>query len=131
MTIVDTSVWIEFFKKTEKYFSDVKRCMERQQIFAYEPIFAELLQGVKGRRESEIIQQYWRFLPRVKIEDGLIKAGIFSAEKKLFSLGVGLIDACILVAAQETQSQIWTLDKKLLAIIPDALIMKNEHFKAI
>jgi len=125
MIIVDTSVWIAFFKKAEQYFSPVKRFMENQQIFAYEPIFGELLQGVKNRRESEIIQQYWAFLPRIGIENGLIKAGILFAEKKLLSFGVGLIDACIVVAAQETQSQIWTLDKKLIAITPDELILKD------
>jgi len=37
---------------------------------------------------------------------------------------VGLIDACILVAAQETQSSIWTLDKKLKNVLPTDLVFE-------
>jgi predicted nucleic acid-binding protein len=122
MIIIDTSVWIEFLKKNEEYFSEVRKLIEDQQVFAHEPIFAELFQGVKNRRENEIIQQYWTFLPKVNVPSCWIKAGIFSAQNQLLSLGVGLIDACILVAAHETQSQIWTLDKKLIRVMPKELI---------
>ena len=124
MIILDTSVWIEFLKGNVSYFSNVRELIEKQQIIAHEPIFAELLQGVKNRRENEIINQYWTFLPKTNIRDSWIKAGEYSAQHKLLAFGVGLIDACILIAAQETQSAVWTLDKKLKGVLPTGLVFE-------
>ncbi len=122
MTIVDTSIWIEFFKGNEDYFAWIRAEVEHQKILACEPVFAELLQGVKNRREKEIVEQYWKFLPKVEIEDGWIKAGILSSERKLLSFGVGLIDSYILLMSMETNSKIWSLDKKLLKVVPPELV---------
>ena len=124
MIILDTSVWIEFLKGNVSYFANVRELIEKQQILAHEPIFAELLQGVKNQRENEIIHQYWTFLPKTNISGSWIKAGEYSAQHKLLVLGVGLIDACILVAAQETESSIWTLDKKLKNVLPTGMIFE-------
>src|SRR5690349_10160981 len=114
MILVDTSVWIEFFRHHEAYFNSLRKQIEGQNVYAFEPIFGELLQGVKNRREKEVIEQYWKFLPRLEIEGFLIKGGILSSERKLLSHGVGLIDSCILVASTESHSPVWSLDKKLL-----------------
>jgi predicted nucleic acid-binding protein len=122
MILVDTSVWIEFFKHNELYFTNLRKLTEAQNVVAIEPVFGELLQGVKGRREKELIEQYWKFLPKLEIQEPWIKAGLLSSERKLFSHGVGLIDACILVAAMETNSTVWSLDKKLLNILPEDLV---------
>ena len=122
MTIVDTSIWIEFFKGNVSYFDVIRTEIEHLKILACEPVFAELLQGVKNRREKQIIEQYWRFLPKAEIEDCWIKAGILSSERKLLSYGVGLIDSCILMMSIETNSKIWSLDKKLLKVVPPELI---------
>lgn len=126
MILVDTSVWIEFLKRNEYYFSDLRTQIENQTVFAFEPIFGELLQGVKNRREKEIIEQYWKFLPKIDIDECWIKAGMLSAERKLLSHGVGLVDTCILVASTETNSRIWTLDKKLLNIVPEELVYLSD-----
>ena len=122
MTLIDTSVWIEFLKGNPAYFNEIRTLVEHQKILACEPVFAELLQGVKTRREKEIIEQYWKFLPKAEIDDCWIKAGNLSAERKLVSHGVGLVDSCILSIAIETNSQIWSLDKKLLKVVPDELV---------
>jgi len=120
--ILDTSVWIEFLKGNVGYFAKVRELIEKQQVLAHEPIFAELLQGVKNKREDEIIHQYWTFLPKTNIRNSWIKAGEYSAQHKLLAFGVGIVDACILVAALETQSSIWTLDKKLRGALPTGLV---------
>jgi len=120
--ILDTSVWIEFLKGNVGYFAKVRELIEKQQVLAHEPIFAELLQGVKDKREDEIIHQYWTFLPKTNIRDCWVKAENFSAQHKLLAFGVGIVDACILVAALETQSSIWTLDKKLRGVLPTGLV---------
>ena len=114
MIIVDTSVWIDFLKGKDAIFERMVMLLENNQVLALEPIFAELLQGAKNKKESKLIKQYWENLPKMD-EYGLwIEAGTLSAEKKYYAHGVGLIDTIIIATAQKTKSKIWSLDKKLL-----------------
>lgn len=119
MIILDTSVWIEFFKRTPEYFQTITRLLEDQLILAVECIFAELLQGAKNKRERGIIKLYWENLPKAA-QDGLwVEAGIYSSENKLFSQGVGIIDIVILFAGRKNKAQIWSLDKKFNSILSE------------
>ena len=118
MILIDTSVWIEFLKGNSAYTSRITAILEQGLGYACEPVFGELLQGAKNRRETEIIRRYWENLPRIEIPDLFIQGGLYSQKKKLLSHGVGLIDALLLVLAEEADCRIWTLDKKLLRVIP-------------
>lgn len=123
MIVLDTSVWIEFLKNNTEYFSKVKYLLENQQVLAIECVFGELLQGAKNKREIEIISLYWENLPKSKIENGWIQAGIYSSMNKLTSRGVGIIDSYIITSARNNNAQIWSLDKKL-----NSLLKKEERF---
>ncbi len=112
MIIVDTSVWIEFFRNNNYYINIIEKLIEERKIYAIECIFGELLQGSRSEREINIITQYWVNLPKVQEEGIWILAGNISYKNKLFSKGVGLIDLAILSAARENKLKIWTLDKK-------------------
>ena len=90
-------------------------------IAAFEPIFGELLQGARNDSERQFIVELWNTIPQVSAEQVWVRAGIRSSEKSYISQGVGLIDCAILIAAEENDLSIVTLDKKLLAIIPDRL----------
>jgi predicted nucleic acid-binding protein len=125
MIIIDTSVWIEFLKGNKAYFPKICKLMEYREILAVECIFGELLQGVKNKREHEIIKKYWEYLPKEKYENIIIEAGEYSAQNKLLDYGVGLIDAIILMHAIKSKTRIWTLDKKFQKITPQEL-MYNE-----
>jgi predicted nucleic acid-binding protein len=122
MIIIDTSIWIEFFRGNKLYFSDVKKLLENQKILAIDVIFAELLQGVKSNKEIEIIIKYWENLPKIIQAEMVIEAGIYSAKNKLTDKGIGLIDSIIIIAALKTKSKIWTLDKKLLKVLDNNII---------
>lgn len=117
MIVIDTSVWVEFLKGDEPVFSKMQVLLEKEEVLACEPVFAELMQGVKNKREREIIFQYWLHLPKSSFDGNFIEAGVESGKKKWFSKGVGLIDAGILLYAQHNESTVWTLDKKFLSII--------------
>lgn len=119
MILVDTSIWIEFFRGREPFFTSLKEQIARQNIFAPECVFGELLQGARDQGERALLTDYWQYLPR-QDEAGLwLEAGSLSSEKRFVSKGVGLIDALIVVMAREHRSQIWTLDKKLLSVLED------------
>lgn len=117
MILVDTSIWIEFFKAKLPFFDQLKPELEKQNVLGLECIFGELLQGAKNKKEIEILVTYWNNLPKVD-EAGLwIEAGIFSSQNQFFSKGVGLIDALLIAASKKYQATIWTLDKKLKSVL--------------
>ena len=51
MIIVDTSIWIEFFKGNTKVFEELKELLEKGNVLGVEWIFGELLQGARDKRE--------------------------------------------------------------------------------
>jgi len=121
MIILDTSVWIEHLKNNQNYFPKISKLLESGEILAVECVFSELLQGVKNKKEEEIILKYWEHLPKKKYRDIIIKAGIYSKNNKLFGNGIGLIDSIIIMHGIKSKSKIWTLDKKLLRVLPEEL----------
>ncbi|MCB0280463.1 MAG: PIN domain-containing protein [Calditrichaeota bacterium] len=128
MIIPDTSIWIEFFKANPLVHSALSNFMEKRIIIAVECIFAELLQGVKHKKERTLIEKYWRYLPKYESRHLMIEAGFYSSENKLISQGVGLIDSIIIVSAIKSGASIWTLDKKLKNCIPDQFIFPKVEY---
>jgi len=122
LIIFDTSIWIEHLKSNRQYFPITCKLLESGDVLAVECIFAELLQGVKNKNEEETILKFWKHLPKEKYENILIEAGMYSAANKLSDHGVGLIDSLIIMHGIKSNSRIWTLDKKLLNILPNELI---------
>ncbi len=117
MIIIDTSIWVEFFKNRQQIYNKITTLLEENQIYTLECIFAELMQGALNIRERNIIYEYWLNLPKPEVENLLIKAGIESGKNKWISKGIGLIDSVIILSARETLSKFWTLDKKLKNIL--------------
>jgi predicted nucleic acid-binding protein len=54
MIILDATVWIEYLRNNQKYYSVVSALLENKEILAVECVFGELLQGVKNKYEEEI-----------------------------------------------------------------------------
>jgi predicted nucleic acid-binding protein len=115
MILVDTSVWIDFFRQRDPSIDKMlSGLLEDNEVVALSPIFGELLQGAKNREEEETILEFWEYLPKIEEAELLIEAGKLSREHKLIAMGVGLLDSCILAACKINNLQVWSLDKKLL-----------------
>ena len=121
MIILDTSIWIEHLKTNQDYFPKICKLLESGDVLAVECIFGELLQGVKNKKEKEIIIKFWEHLPKERYENIIIEAGEYSAKNKLLDHGVGLMDSIIIMHGIKSHSKIWTLDKKLLRVLPEEL----------
>jgi predicted nucleic acid-binding protein len=121
MVLVDTSVWVEFFRGKQPYLDHIGDLIARNEIITISPIFGELLQGAKDNREQSIIMDFWNSLPKPDESGMVIRAGALSGRSHWINKGVGLIDAMIIVASRETSSFVWSLDKKLLQLL------KNEE----
>ena len=65
MIVIDTSIWIDFLKAREPVFSRMQGLLENGQVLAVECVFAELMQGTRENRESEIISDYWHHYQKI------------------------------------------------------------------
>jgi predicted nucleic acid-binding protein len=117
MIIIDTSIWIEFFRGNQPYFDQVSELIVNNDIIGLSPVFGELLQGAKNDYERSIITDFWNNLNKIDEDDQFIHAGAESSRSKWLDKGVGLIDSVIITAAKKSAAFIWSLDKKLLKLI--------------
>ncbi|HLZ15770.1 MAG TPA: PIN domain-containing protein [Cyclobacteriaceae bacterium] len=114
MIIVDTSVWIDFFRGSNQPLIDkLELLIENSEAAAISCVFGELLQGVKNEGEEKIILDFWNNLPKLDETNLFIDAGKSSAKHKLINKEVGLIDSYILAAVLKYNLSLWTFDKKL------------------
>ena len=98
MVILDTSLWIEFFKRNPVFFDEVVSLLEENKIYALECIFAELMQGTLNQRERKIIFEYWENMPKPDIDNLLLRAGWESSKQKWISKGIGMERIKVLMA---------------------------------
>ncbi len=123
--IFDTSIWIEYFKGKADYFDLCQRILENRETRTIEIIFAGLLQGALNRREVEIIRNYWEIVPKIEIDQLYLLAGEYSKQEKLINKRIGLIDACIITATIQSNSKLWTLDKKIKSFLHADFLFEN------
>lgn len=121
MIIVDTSIWIDFLKGNPEIQVVLMRFIEQKYVIGLSFVFAELWYGAKSKKEYKIISQYYEVVSHIDESDVWIHAGELSFEKQLRNKGVGLLDSGILACAQEHNAKIWTLDKKLIRVLPNDL----------
>jgi hypothetical protein len=112
--LVDTSVWVEFFRgikseNTARLISEI----EHGNVIACSFVFAELMQGARDEAEVKRVSDVMQWLPSADERDVAVEAGRLSFQHKLYSKGVGLLDAVILAAALRGRHELWTLDKRL------------------
>lgn len=113
MIVVDTSVWIEFFRQTDPLASQLRKLLESGVVLACSLVFGELLQGARDHREREMLLRYWDSMPHAGESSLFLEAGRLSGEQRFLDQGVGLVDAALLVFARRHHSRLWTLDRKL------------------
>ena len=75
MILADTSIWIEFLKNHNPYYTTLRNMLENQNVLTLECVFGELLQGAKNIHETKIITSYWNNLPKPP-QPLLAKAGL-------------------------------------------------------
>ena len=125
MVLIDTTIWIEFFKSNPDYFEEVESLLEDQQVIIIEPVFAELIYGSRSKKERNAIISYWKVLPKIKFaENSLMDAADFANINNYHNLGIGLIDSVLSKVVTENNYQIWTLDKKILKNLEEKYIYK-------
>lgn len=107
MILVDTSVWIDHFRKNNSHLNEL---LMRGEVISHSFVIGEIACGhLKKRKEILESLQTLFLAPKVADEEVL-----FCIERyRLMQQGIGLIDVHLLASALISSSLLWTADKKL------------------
>ena len=107
MILVDTSVWVDDFRRGEPILS---AALEAGEVLTHAFVIGEIACGNLKRR-SEVLS-LMRELPRSPTATDE-EAQHFIDQHKLMGRGIGYIDVHLLASAALSDVRLWTLDKKL------------------
>ena len=109
--LVDSSVWIEFFRKNEPYHGIVSQLMDDEQIVCCGVILAELIQGARSDKELVVLENFLHVFTFIHGTPELwAAAGKLSHKLRRKGITVGLSDCFIAVAAASANVRVATLD---------------------
>ena len=111
--LVDTSVWIEYFRNQSPVFVGyVAEVVKTREICVPRIILAELMQGAKSEKELSVIAEFMGAFSIIDQTDQTwIKAGRLSYELRKKGKNVNQTDCYIAVIAQENSCTLFTLDR--------------------
>jgi tRNA(fMet)-specific endonuclease VapC len=53
--MIDTSVWIEYFKQNKRVTDFIYGCLDSDSIYMTGPVLTQILQGIKSKKEKDDI----------------------------------------------------------------------------
>ncbi len=116
MILLDTSVWIEFFRQNEPIASQVSTLLSEQKVITIEPVFSELMFGARNVQEKNVIRTFWQILPRAEFrEESLFETSSSASQNDYQDKEIGLIDAVIMRSTQRGGHLLWTLDERIIS----------------
>jgi predicted nucleic acid-binding protein len=110
--LVDTSVWIEFFRKKESSISlMLQEYLKLNQACYAGPIAVELFQGAKTSKEVEVIDQLLETIHYVEItRSHYHRAGQISHKAARSGKIFSIVDLILAVVAYDEQLRLLSLD---------------------
>jgi len=107
MTLVDTSIWIDHFRKGN---ARLRELLEDGEVAIHPMVLGELACGNLPKRAETL--RLLSHLPRIpQAPDHLVLRSIDSHH--LFGKGIGWIDAHLITASLLSLVPLWTLDHRL------------------
>lgn len=111
LVIVDTCIWIDFFKG-HKNSDRLVELLEEDSVVTTGLIIAELIQGIKNKKEEETVLELISSLNKIEITNNIwIKAGFLCQELRKKGKTVPLSDAAIACLCIENKCRIFSNDK--------------------
>jgi predicted nucleic acid-binding protein len=115
--LIDTSVWIEFFRKKEPFYSRVLQLLDEDNICCTGIVLAELIQGAKSRKEIKTLKDFkYVFIFLEDSASAWEMAGELSFTLRQSGNQIGLSDCYIAICASKAKVAILTLDNHFKAI---------------
>ncbi|MFP4383617.1 MAG: PIN domain-containing protein [Spirochaetia bacterium] len=107
MILVDTGVWIRFFRGEDQA-RKVSDLVLENRVILHPYVRGELLLGGLSQKNENLLQA----LTSCNLAD-MENLYQFISSRKLTGCGIGLVDAALLSSAVEKQASIWTFDSAL------------------
>jgi len=107
MVLVDTSVWVNHFRRGEDHLA---KLLMDAEVACHTFIIGELACGNIGNR-AEILDllRSLPLAPAISLDEYLY----FAERKQLYGIGIGFVDVHLLASAKLAGVPLWTNDKKL------------------
>ncbi len=113
MILVDTSVWIDYFRGSPAC-QELGALLEGAEIVVHPFVHGEIALGHLGRRRDQILRDI-ATLPGVDVVPDADVLYLVEAQR-LGGTGIGWVDAHLLAAALHARVVLWTLDRSLSRI---------------
>lgn len=113
MTLVDTSVWVDFFRGAERAAS-LATLLQDDEVSLHPWVLGELVLGGLGPRRQSVIADLERLPGAPRVPDAEVLELIEA--RGLSGRGVGWVDAHLLASALVAGSGLWTFDRGLAAV---------------
>ncbi|MBP9674402.1 MAG: type II toxin-antitoxin system VapC family toxin [Bacteriovoracaceae bacterium] len=107
MILVDTSIWINHFKKTN---SELNHLLQQNHVLLHPFVIGELACGLLPQRSKTLSDL--SYLPKSILAQHQ-EVLFFLEEHSFYAQGIGFIDIHLLTSASLSQAYLWTLDKNL------------------
>jgi len=122
--IVDTSIWIEYFKKKAEIVAFIDRELLLGTTYMVGPVVSELLQGVKTEQELDRLLGCIDVVPflEASIADWRL-AGLISFRLRKDGLAIPLTDLLIGAISINNRAYVYSLDHHF-HFIPEVLMYK-------
>ncbi len=115
MVLVDTSVWINHFRRNDPSFAQM---LEASVVLMHPFVLGELACGnFKNRTEA---LSWLREIPKATSASDQETLQLIE-QRQLWGRGIGWVDAHLLASALLTRCQFWTLDDRLAQAAGDLL----------
>jgi len=110
--IVDTCVWIAFFREPESELTlQLKGLLLERKVIMVGMVMAEILQGVKAQKEANLVKQSLEKLPYLEVTREIWEtAGKMSASLRGAGVTIPLSDLILAAAALSGDHEIFTID---------------------
>jgi len=110
MILVDTSVWIDHFRRADP---NLTLLLEAEEVMVHPFVIGELACG-NLRARSQILG-YMSDLPGAKVAS-FAEVLVLLEKRKLHGQGLGYVDAHLLASSILGETRLWTHDRALLAV---------------
>lgn len=125
--IVDTSIWIEYFKNNPAIADFIEKNLLEDNICIIGIIVSEIVQGIKNEKEREIIRYNLDAVSYIDMKyTDWIKTGELSNSLRKNGITLPITDIAIAAAAIENNMVLATLDKHF-SQIPDLRIYEIQR----
>jgi predicted nucleic acid-binding protein len=119
LNLIDTSVWIEFFRHADRA-GQLASMLADDVVLLHPWVYGELLLGGIDSSASGVARDLAQLPPAPVVDDDEMLS--FITARAISGHGIGWVDAQLLASALVAGARLWTFDRKLAAVAGELAI---------